>query len=48
MLGTNTLLPIHIEQLILAGFMIVGIILGRYILKKVEKYCKTIGNIGFH
>lgn len=48
MLGTNTLLPIHIEQLILVAFMIIGIVLGRYILKKVERYCKTIGNIGFH
>ncbi len=47
-LGTNTLLPIHTEQLILVGFMIIGIILGGYILKRVEKYCKTIGNIGFH
>ncbi|WIV11596.1 ABC transporter permease [Proteiniborus sp. MB09-C3] len=48
MLGTNTLLPIHMEQLILIGFMVVGLILGHYILKKVEKHCKTIGNIGFH
>ena len=48
MLGTKTLLPIHIEQLILVAFMVVGIILGRYILIKVERYCKTIGNIGFH
>lgn len=48
MLGTNTLLPIHIEQLILVGFMVVGVLVGYRVLKRVEKYCKTIGNIGFH
>jgi ABC-2 type transport system permease protein len=48
LLGTNTLFPIKTELLILTIFMIVGIFLGRYILKKVERHCKTIGNIGFH
>lgn len=48
LLGTKTLLPIHIEQLILVLFMGISIYLGIFILNKVEKYCKTIGNIGFH
>ncbi|CCQ92782.1 putative ABC transporter permease protein [[Clostridium] ultunense Esp] len=48
LLGTNTLLPIHLEQLILVGFMIIGIFLGYKILIKVEKHCRTVGNIGFH
>lgn len=48
LLDTNTLLPLQIEQLILVLFMIIGTLTGYRILKKVEKYCKTIGNIGFH
>lgn len=48
LLGTNTLLPIYIEQLILVGFMVVGTFFGYRILKKVEKHCRTVGNIGFH
>lgn len=48
LLNTNTLLPLQIEQLILVLFMIIGTLTGYRILKKVEKYCKTIGNIGFH
>jgi ABC-2 type transport system permease protein len=48
LLGTKTLLPIHIEQLILVVVMGISIFLGLIILNKVEKYCKTIGNIGFH
>lgn len=48
LLGTKTLLPIHIEQLILVVVMGISIFLGLIILNKVEKYCKAIGNIGFH
>ena len=48
LLGTNTLLPIYIEQLILVGFMVVGTFLGYRILNKVEEHCRTVGNIGFH
>lgn len=48
LLGTKTLLPIATEQLILVIFMGISIFLGSIILNKVEKYCKTIGNIGFH
>jgi ABC-2 type transport system permease protein len=48
LLGTETLLPIYVEVLILVGFMIVGVFVGYSILKRVEKHCKTIGNIGFH
>ncbi|SDX14684.1 ABC transporter permease [Tepidimicrobium xylanilyticum] len=48
LLDTNTLLPLQIEQLILVLFMIIGTLTGYRILKKVEKYCKTVGNIGFH
>jgi len=48
LLGTKTLLSIHTEQLILVLFMGISIFLGIFILNKVEKYCKTIGNIGFH
>lgn len=48
LLGTKTLLPIATEQLILVIFMGISIFLGLIILNKVEKYCKTIGNIGFH
>ncbi|GFN35561.1 ABC transporter permease [Tepidimicrobium xylanilyticum] len=48
LLNTNTLLPLQIEQLILVLFMIIGTLTGYRILKKVEKYCKTVGNIGFH
>lgn len=48
LLKTNTLLPIHTEQLILVIFMFIGVILGRIVLNKVQKHCKTIGNIGFH
>lgn len=48
LLGTETLLPIATEQLILVVFMGISVLLGSIILNKVEKYCKTIGNIGFH
>lgn len=48
LLDTKTLLPINIEIWILTVFMVVGIIIGKKILVKVEKYCKNIGNIGFH
>jgi len=48
LLGTETLLPIYIERLILVIFMGISVLLGLIILNKVEKHCKTIGNIGFH
>ncbi len=48
LLNTNTLLPIHIEQWILVGLMVIGTLLGYKILMKVEKHCRTIGNISFH
>ncbi|MBU5311923.1 ABC transporter permease [Tissierella carlieri] len=48
LLGTNTFFSIKTELLILTVFMVVGTALGYYILKRVEKHCKTIGNIGFH
>jgi ABC-2 type transport system permease protein len=48
LLGTDTLLPLHMERFILVGFMTAGVLIGYNILKKVEKHCKTIGNIGFH
>ena len=48
LLGTETLLPIATEQLILVVFMGISVFLGSIILNKVEKHCKTIGNIGFH
>ncbi len=48
LLGTETLLPISIERLILVVFMGISVLLGLIILNKVEKHCKTIGNIGFH
>lgn len=48
LLGTQTLLPIHTEQLILILSMGISIFLGIFILNKIERYCKTIGNIGFH
>lgn len=48
LLGTKTLLPISTEQLILTIFMGISVLLGLIILNKVEKHCKTIGNIGFH
>ncbi len=48
LLETNTLLPLYQEQLILVLFMFVGTAIGYFILNKVEKYCKTIGNIGHY
>ncbi|MFS8541987.1 MAG: ABC transporter permease [Tissierellales bacterium] len=48
LLNTNTLLPINLEIGIIMGFMIVGTFTGYKILKRVERYCKTVGNIGFH
>lgn len=48
LLGTKTLLPMSVEQLILIGFMFIGTGIGYLVLKKVETYCKTIGNIGHH
>ncbi|MGF7059379.1 ABC transporter permease [Brassicibacter mesophilus] len=48
LLGTKTLLPIYVEQFILIGFMIIGTLIGYLILRKVERHCKTIGNIGYH
>lgn len=48
LLDTNTLLPINLEIGIIMGFMIVGTFTGYKILKRVERYCKTVGNIGFH
>lgn len=48
LLNTKTLLPIPVEQGILVLFMIIGIFVGYRILKWVEKYCRTKGNIAFH
>lgn len=48
LLDTNTIFPLNTEIGIIMGFMIVGAFLGYRILKKVEKHCKTVGNIGFH
>ena len=48
LLDTNTLLPINLEIGIIMGFMIVGTFVGYKILTKVERHCKTVGNIGFH
>lgn len=48
LLNTKTLLPLQLEQLILIGFMLIGTFVGYNILRKIEKHCRTIGNIGFH
>ncbi len=48
LLDTNTLLPLYMEKWILIVFMVVGVFVGYGILVKTEKYCKTMGNIGFH
>jgi len=48
LLNTRTILPINIEIGILVTFMLIGTFVGYKILKKVERHCKTVGNIGFH
>lgn len=48
LLGTRTLLPIHIEQIILVGFMGVMIALGLWAFNLVERRCRRLGTISMH
>ncbi|MEW6230254.1 MAG: ABC transporter permease, partial [Bacillota bacterium] len=48
LLGTRTLLPIHIEQIILVGFMGIMIALGLWVFNLVERRCSRLGTISMH
>lgn len=48
LLGTKTILPIHLEQMILVIFMVVMVILGGIVFKWLERRCRRLGTIGMH
>lgn len=48
LLGTRTLLPLHVEQAILVGFMGVMIALGLWAFGLVERRCRRLGTISMH
>lgn len=48
LLGTRTLLPLHVEQAILVGFMGVMITLGLWAFSLVERRCRRLGTISMH
>lgn len=48
MMGTKTLLPIHVEQLILVVFMVVMLIIGVAVFSWLERRCRQLGTTGMH
>lgn len=48
LIGTKTILPIHTEQIILAIFMVVMVIFGGLVFKRLERRCRRLGTIGMH
>ncbi|MDI6638742.1 MAG: hypothetical protein QME82_07525 [Bacillota bacterium] len=48
LLGTRTLLPLHLEQAILVGFMGVMVALGLWAFGLVERRCRRLGTISMH
>lgn len=48
LLGTRTLLPLHVEQVILVGFMGIMIALGLWVFNLVERRCRRLGTISMH
>src|SRR5262245_53897654 len=48
LLGTQTLLPLDQELMILALFMLVTVPLGYLIFKRVERHCKQLGTLSMH
>lgn len=48
LLGTRTLLPLHVEQTILVGFMVIMIALGLWAFGLIERRCRRLGTISMH
>ena len=48
LLETNTLLPIHVEVILLIGFMFVMLWFGSWIFYRVERRVRTLGTLGQH
>ncbi len=48
LLGTDTLVPIHYEILILLVFMITMLAVGNAVFRRVERRCKTLGTLSMH
>lgn len=48
MMGTKTILPIHVEQLILVIFMVVMVVVGVAVFRWLERRCRQLGTTGLH
>jgi ABC-2 type transport system permease protein len=48
LLNTRTILPLPTEMAISVGFMLVMTVLGAYVFDRVERHCKTLGNLALH
>jgi ABC-2 type transport system permease protein len=48
LLGTNTLLPLMIEFILMVIFMVVMIVVGLFAFRKLERYVRRRGTLGMH
>lgn len=48
LLKTNTLLPLHVEMMLLVFFMFVMLWLGNWIFQRIERRVRTLGTLGQH
>lgn len=48
LLGTNTLLPLMIEFIVMVIFMVVMIVVGLFAFRKLERYVRMRGTLGMH
>lgn len=48
LLGTNTLLPIPVEVLLLIVFMVVMVWVGLVVFRRVERRCRVLGTLNMH
>jgi len=48
LLGTNTLLPLMIEFIVMVIFMVVMIVVGLFAFRKLERYVRRRGTLGMH
>jgi ABC-2 type transport system permease protein len=48
LLGTNTLLPLMIEFILMVIFMVAMIVIGLFAFRKLERYVRRRGTLGMH
>jgi ABC-2 type transport system permease protein len=48
LLGTDTLMPIRAEVLILLGFMLISFGIGYAVFRHVERRCRALGTLSQH